>query len=94
MTLLRFGAIRLNLEEGKEVISEGIHVGSHFMDSPRTRSDRNFRISAVRVQDPENPQGKSGFKFFRRGDIRDAAAFFNQMHFMGPVEENIYTIEG
>eukprot|EP00972_Heterocapsa_arctica_P111402 16401791-Heterocapsa_arctica.AAC.1 len=56
------------------------------MDSPRTKSDRNFRISAVRVTNPENPQERAGFKFFKRGDIRDAAAFFNQMNFMGPVE--------
>eukprot|EP00972_Heterocapsa_arctica_P002134 305827-Heterocapsa_arctica.AAC.1 len=84
MTLLRTGAIRLNLEEAKEVLSEQLHFGSHFMDSPRTRSDRNFRISAVRVEDPENPQERSGFKFYRRGDIRDTAAFFNQMNFMDP----------
>eukprot|EP00972_Heterocapsa_arctica_P068164 10065294-Heterocapsa_arctica.AAC.1 len=61
MTLLRMGAIRLNLEEAKEVISEQLHVGSHFMDSPRTRSDRNFRIKAIRLEDPENPQERLGF---------------------------------
>eukprot|EP00972_Heterocapsa_arctica_P053286 7849222-Heterocapsa_arctica.AAC.1 len=45
-TLRRMGAIRLNLEEAKEVITEHLHFGSHFMDSPRTRSDKNFIISA------------------------------------------------
>eukprot|EP00972_Heterocapsa_arctica_P095101 14025911-Heterocapsa_arctica.AAC.1 len=64
------------------------------MDSPRTKSDRNFKISAVRVTDPENPQESAGFKFFRRGGIRDTAAFFNQMHVMEPVEGSTYNIEG
>eukprot|EP00972_Heterocapsa_arctica_P038768 5713201-Heterocapsa_arctica.AAC.1 len=64
------------------------------MGSPRTKSDRNFIISAVRVADPENPQGKAGFKLFKRGDIRNTAAFFNQMNFMEPVEGSYYTIEG
>eukprot|EP00972_Heterocapsa_arctica_P007258 1058394-Heterocapsa_arctica.AAC.1 len=44
MTLLRWGAIRLNVEEAKLVIEEQLHFGTHFMDSPRTRTDRNFRI--------------------------------------------------
>eukprot|EP00972_Heterocapsa_arctica_P006628 969970-Heterocapsa_arctica.AAC.1 len=42
------------------------------------------------ISESERP----GFKFYRRGDIRDTAAFFNQMKFMEPVEENIYTMEG
>eukprot|EP00972_Heterocapsa_arctica_P058318 8604700-Heterocapsa_arctica.AAC.1 len=64
------------------------------MDSPRTKSDRNFRISAVRVSDPEIPQERAGFNIFKRGDIRDTAAFFNQMNFMEPVEGNTYSIGG
>eukprot|EP00972_Heterocapsa_arctica_P000159 24303-Heterocapsa_arctica.AAC.1 len=64
------------------------------MDSPRTKSDRNFRISVVRMTNPENPQERAGFTFFKRGDIRDTAAFFNQMNFMEPVEANSYSIEG
>eukprot|EP00972_Heterocapsa_arctica_P081322 11986404-Heterocapsa_arctica.AAC.1 len=78
------GAIRLKLEEAKEAIAEHLHVGTHYMDSPRTKSDRKFRISAVRVTDPENPQERAGFELFKRGDIRDTAAFFNQMNFMEP----------
>eukprot|EP00972_Heterocapsa_arctica_P111850 16428457-Heterocapsa_arctica.AAC.2 len=94
MDLLFWGAVRLNMEEAKEVIAEQLYFGEHFMTSPRRRSDRNFRISAVRVRDPENPEARPGFKFFRRGDIRDTAGFFNQINFMGTVEENVYTIEG
>eukprot|EP00972_Heterocapsa_arctica_P002318 336083-Heterocapsa_arctica.AAC.1 len=88
------GTIRLKLEEAKEAIAEHLHIGTHFMDSPRTKSDIHFRISAARVTDPENPSVKAGFKFFKRGDIRDTAAFFNQMSFMEPVEGNTYNLEG
>eukprot|EP00972_Heterocapsa_arctica_P087117 12843680-Heterocapsa_arctica.AAC.1 len=35
------GAIRLKLEEAKEAITEQLHFGTHYMDSPRTKSDRN-----------------------------------------------------
>eukprot|EP00972_Heterocapsa_arctica_P014023 2066497-Heterocapsa_arctica.AAC.1 len=73
---------------------ERLHFGTHYMDSPRTKSYRNYRISAVRMTNPEIPQEKAGFKLFRRGDIRDTAGFFEQMNFMEPVKRNIYRIEG
>eukprot|EP00972_Heterocapsa_arctica_P095932 14155205-Heterocapsa_arctica.AAC.1 len=73
MSLLRIGAIRLTTEDAKEVIMEGLHVGTHYMDSPRMRSDRNFRISGVRACDPEHLSDRPGFKFFKRCDVRDTA---------------------
>eukprot|EP00972_Heterocapsa_arctica_P032537 4793668-Heterocapsa_arctica.AAC.1 len=78
------GAIRLKLEEAKEAIADHFHFGTHYLDSPSTKSDRNFIITAVRVADPENLRERAGFNFFKRGDIRDTAAFFNQMNFMEP----------
>eukprot|EP00972_Heterocapsa_arctica_P007664 1116782-Heterocapsa_arctica.AAC.1 len=55
LKLLRLGAIRLTAEEAKKVISEQLHFGVHYMDSPRMRSDRNFRISGARAYDPNHP---------------------------------------
>eukprot|EP00972_Heterocapsa_arctica_P046198 6815702-Heterocapsa_arctica.AAC.1 len=46
--LRRTGTVILKLEEAKEAIMERLHFGAHYMDSPRTKSDRNFIISAVR----------------------------------------------
>eukprot|EP00972_Heterocapsa_arctica_P075404 11123083-Heterocapsa_arctica.AAC.1 len=55
LMLLRLGAIRLTTEEAKEAIMEELHLELHDMVSPRTRTDRNFRISAVRANDPDHP---------------------------------------
>eukprot|EP00972_Heterocapsa_arctica_P054615 8044437-Heterocapsa_arctica.AAC.1 len=76
--LLRLGAIILTAEEAKEAISEELHFRVHYMDSPRMRSDRNFGISAARAYNPEHPLERPGFKFFKRCDIRDTAAYFNK----------------
>eukprot|EP00972_Heterocapsa_arctica_P004138 614973-Heterocapsa_arctica.AAC.1 len=62
------------------------------MDSPRMRTDRNFRISAAR--DPEHPRERPGFKLYKRCDIRDTATYFNMKNFMDRVEANTYTMEG
>eukprot|EP00972_Heterocapsa_arctica_P027097 3984987-Heterocapsa_arctica.AAC.1 len=59
--LLRLGAIRLTAEEAKEVIMEELHLESHDMVSPRTKTDRNFRITAVRANDPDHPLERPGF---------------------------------
>eukprot|EP00972_Heterocapsa_arctica_P058746 8661509-Heterocapsa_arctica.AAC.1 len=64
------------------------------MDSPRMRTDRHFRISAARAIDPEHPQERPDFKFYKRCDIRDTAAYFNVKKFMDKVEANTYTMEG
>eukprot|EP00972_Heterocapsa_arctica_P089034 13130388-Heterocapsa_arctica.AAC.1 len=37
------------------------------------KSARNSRISVVRANDPDHPQERPGFKFFKRCDIRDTA---------------------
>eukprot|EP00972_Heterocapsa_arctica_P115709 16449298-Heterocapsa_arctica.AAC.1 len=58
------------------------------------RADRNFRISAARACNPEHPQERPGFKFYKRCDIRDTAAYFNKKNYMDRVEANIYTMEG
>ncbi len=91
--LRRTGAVRLKMEEAKLAIEEKLYLGSHYMDSPRTSQDNNFRISAARVQYADT-QEKAGFRFFMRGDIRDTAAFFEKMNFMEPIEGNLYTKEG
>eukprot|EP00972_Heterocapsa_arctica_P087021 12828022-Heterocapsa_arctica.AAC.1 len=65
MTLLRLGAIILNVEEAKKAIEKQLHFGTHFVDSPRMRTDRNFIISAARAFDPEHPQERPGFKFYK-----------------------------
>ena len=44
--LQRFGTIRLNETEAKEVIAEELAYGDHNVVSPRAKSDRKFRISA------------------------------------------------
>eukprot|EP00972_Heterocapsa_arctica_P100663 14842389-Heterocapsa_arctica.AAC.1 len=90
---LELGAIILTAEEAKEAM-EGLHFGVHHMDSPRMRSDRNFRISATRACDPDYPQERPGFKIFKRCDIRDTASYFQRMGFMERVQANIYTLEG
>eukprot|EP00972_Heterocapsa_arctica_P048937 7209912-Heterocapsa_arctica.AAC.1 len=64
------------------------------MDSPRMRADRNFRISAVRAHDSEHPQERPGFKLYKRCEIRDTAAYFNEKNFMDRVQANTYTMEG
>eukprot|EP00972_Heterocapsa_arctica_P049865 7333988-Heterocapsa_arctica.AAC.1 len=61
------------MEEAKEAILEELHLEQHFMDSPRTKSDRQFRISVVRANDPDQAQERPGVKFFKRCDIRDTA---------------------
>eukprot|EP00972_Heterocapsa_arctica_P091402 13485686-Heterocapsa_arctica.AAC.1 len=94
IALLRLGAIRLTVEEAKEAITEQLHFGVHYMDSPIMRSDRPFIISAARAYDPEHPLERPVFKFFKRCDIRDTAAYFNKNMFMGRVEANVYTMEG
>eukprot|EP00972_Heterocapsa_arctica_P028797 4236146-Heterocapsa_arctica.AAC.1 len=58
------------------------------------RTDRNFRISAARAFDPEQPQERPGFKFYKRCDIKDTATYFNVKNFMDRVEANAYTMEG
>eukprot|EP00972_Heterocapsa_arctica_P001663 238348-Heterocapsa_arctica.AAC.1 len=45
MTLAKWGAIRLTMEEAKEVIAEALRIDQHFMYSPRTNSDRASKIS-------------------------------------------------
>eukprot|EP00972_Heterocapsa_arctica_P102465 15099366-Heterocapsa_arctica.AAC.1 len=54
----------------------------------------NFRISAVMAHDPDQPQERPGFKFFKRCDIRDTTSFLRKMEFMDGKEDNIFTIEG
>eukprot|EP00972_Heterocapsa_arctica_P028395 4174080-Heterocapsa_arctica.AAC.1 len=73
---------------------EELHLDVHYMVSPRRKTDRNFRICAVRANDSEHPQERPGFKFFKRCDIRDTASFFQRMEYMDRVEANIYTMEG
>eukprot|EP00972_Heterocapsa_arctica_P114133 16440906-Heterocapsa_arctica.AAC.1 len=46
--LRRTGAVIMKMGEAKEAIEERLHFGPHYMDSPRTKSDKNFRMSAVR----------------------------------------------
>eukprot|EP00972_Heterocapsa_arctica_P097304 14356209-Heterocapsa_arctica.AAC.1 len=67
------------------------------------KTDRNFRISAARAYlpehvnrayHPEHPQQRPGFKFYKRCDIRDTAAYFNRNICLDKVETNIYTMEG
>eukprot|EP00972_Heterocapsa_arctica_P087087 12838270-Heterocapsa_arctica.AAC.1 len=62
----RLGAIRLTAEEAKEAIMEELHLELHDMVSSRTKTDRNFRISVVRANDPDHPLVRPGFKFFVR----------------------------
>eukprot|EP00972_Heterocapsa_arctica_P054903 8094890-Heterocapsa_arctica.AAC.1 len=64
------------------------------MDSPRMKSYRNLKICAARACDPEHPQERPGFKVYKRCDIRDTAAYFNQKSCLERVEANIYTMEG
>eukprot|EP00972_Heterocapsa_arctica_P067805 10011148-Heterocapsa_arctica.AAC.1 len=61
MKLLRLGEIRLTMEEAKEAIMEELHLGHHFMISPRMKADRNFIISVVMAHDPDQPQERPGF---------------------------------
>eukprot|EP00972_Heterocapsa_arctica_P104119 15344902-Heterocapsa_arctica.AAC.1 len=39
----RTGAIRLNLEESRKAIDEEQYLGPHYMESPRSSKDKNFR---------------------------------------------------
>eukprot|EP00972_Heterocapsa_arctica_P079654 11736539-Heterocapsa_arctica.AAC.1 len=73
------------MEEAKRAIEEKLYFGAHDMESPRTTSAKNFRISAARVLNPD-PKERAGFKFFMRGDIRDTAAYFDNMNFMEPIQ--------
>eukprot|EP00972_Heterocapsa_arctica_P063752 9405669-Heterocapsa_arctica.AAC.1 len=58
------------------------------------KSDRNFRISVVRANDPDQPRERPGFKFFKRCDIRDTASFFRKMEYMDGEEDDIFNMEG
>ena len=85
------GGIILNMAEAKKAIEQILYFGSHFIVSPRTSTDKKFRISATRV----NMVGqKPGYIFFMRGDIRDTAAYFENMGFMEKLEATTYTREG
>eukprot|EP00972_Heterocapsa_arctica_P056332 8310320-Heterocapsa_arctica.AAC.1 len=46
LMLLRLGVIRLTAEEAKEARMEELHLELHDIVSPRTKTDRNFIISA------------------------------------------------
>eukprot|EP00972_Heterocapsa_arctica_P035550 5231881-Heterocapsa_arctica.AAC.1 len=70
---------------------EELHLDHHFIVSPRMKADRNFRISVVMAQDPDQPQERPGFKFFKRRDIRDTASFLREMEYMDGKEDNIST---
>eukprot|EP00972_Heterocapsa_arctica_P040484 5965531-Heterocapsa_arctica.AAC.1 len=65
MKLLRLGAIGLMMEGAKEARMEELHLDHHIMVSPRMKADRNFIISAVVAHDPDQPQERPGFKFFK-----------------------------
>eukprot|EP00972_Heterocapsa_arctica_P042385 6246605-Heterocapsa_arctica.AAC.1 len=62
------------------------------MDSPRSSKDKNFRVSAARVQYLDEEM-KAGFIFFMRGDIRDTAAYFEDMQFTEPIVGGLYNRE-
>eukprot|EP00972_Heterocapsa_arctica_P024877 3668867-Heterocapsa_arctica.AAC.1 len=81
------------MEEAKEVIAEELRIDQHFIDSPRTRSDTNSRISVVMDFDQNAPDERAAFKLFKRCDIRDTASFLRSMKYMEGVEGNDYTIE-
>eukprot|EP00972_Heterocapsa_arctica_P002019 289801-Heterocapsa_arctica.AAC.1 len=66
-------------EEAKEVRMEELHLEPHYMVSPRTKTGRNCKISAVRENDPDHPLKQTDFKFFKRCDIRDTASYFRRM---------------
>eukprot|EP00972_Heterocapsa_arctica_P082281 12125404-Heterocapsa_arctica.AAC.1 len=51
--LRRSGVVRMKMEEAKKAIEEKLYFGAHFMDSPRTSSDKHFRISATRMLNPD-----------------------------------------
>eukprot|EP00972_Heterocapsa_arctica_P050251 7390613-Heterocapsa_arctica.AAC.1 len=61
---------------------EELHLGLHDMVSPRMKSARNVRISAVRANDPDHPLERPGFKFYKRCGFRDTATFFQRMEYM------------
>eukprot|EP00972_Heterocapsa_arctica_P039765 5860721-Heterocapsa_arctica.AAC.1 len=61
------------MEEAKEVIAEELSLDRHFIYSPRTKTDRNSRISVVMHFDQNFPDERAAFKFFKRCDIRDTA---------------------
>eukprot|EP00972_Heterocapsa_arctica_P071193 10517041-Heterocapsa_arctica.AAC.1 len=88
MKLARLGAIIWTMEEAKEVIAEELCIYHHFMDSPRTKSDRNSRISVVMDFDQDFPNKRAAFKFFKRCDIRDTASFLCTMKYMEGSESN------
>eukprot|EP00972_Heterocapsa_arctica_P078431 11565218-Heterocapsa_arctica.AAC.1 len=62
------------------------------MDSPRSSRDKNFKVSAARVQYLDE-EVRAGFIFFMKGDIRDTAAYFEDMHFMEPIVGGLYNRE-
>jgi hypothetical protein len=86
------GGIRLNMAEAKKALEQRLYFGAHFIVSPRTPSDKKFRLSATRVD--MVGQDKPGYRFFMRGDIRDTAAYFESMGFMEKLEGTTYTREG
>jgi hypothetical protein len=79
------------MEESKKAIEERQYFGTHYMHSPRTSRDKNFRISASRVK--IIGVIRSGYRFFMRGDIRDTADYFESMEFMEKVKGTTYTRE-
>ena len=79
------------MEEAKKAIEERLYFGFHFMHSPRTSSDKNFRLSATRVK--MGGDIRPGYIFFMRGDIRDTADYFESMEFMEKVQGTTYTKE-
>eukprot|EP00972_Heterocapsa_arctica_P041775 6158713-Heterocapsa_arctica.AAC.1 len=74
--LRRTGTIRLKLEEAKKAIDEKLYLGPHYMLSPRSGRDKNFRVSTAKVQYLDEEK-RSGFRF--------TAAYFENMHFMEPI---------
>ena len=80
------------MAEAKKALEQRLYFGAHFIVSPRTPSDKKFRLSATRVN--MVGQNKPGYIFFMRGDIRDTAAYFESMGFMGKLEGTTYTREG
>ena len=90
--LRRIGVIRLNREEAMQAIEKELYLGSHYMDSPRSSGDKDFRISVARVLYADEDM-RAGFRFYMRGDIRDTAAYFKNMHFMEPIIGGSYTLE-
>eukprot|EP00972_Heterocapsa_arctica_P014689 2163351-Heterocapsa_arctica.AAC.1 len=82
------------MEEATYAIMEELHLDHHHIVSPIMEEDRNFIISVVLAYDPDRPQDRPGFKFFKRCDMRDTASFLRKMEYMEGNEDNTCTIEG